>query len=85
MDDDDREHLIEEYYEIKRVDAAGRPKDVRGGLSWKTKMYFGFLMAAGAVIGTFLFLFFMALFFYLFLPLLAVFLVWMLVGRRRFR
>ncbi|PIQ85084.1 MAG: hypothetical protein COV74_10835 [Candidatus Omnitrophica bacterium CG11_big_fil_rev_8_21_14_0_20_45_26] len=44
--------------------------------SWLKKVFFWLVVIGGIAIGVCLFLFFMTLFLYVFLPLFAVFLIW---------
>jgi hypothetical protein len=59
------------------------PRDSEFQVPLKAKIIFWSTLAGGIALGTFLFLFFVSLFVYLFLPLTAVFLIYQLFLRLR--
>lgn len=78
-------------YEIERIEETpGGRKEYHyqsfrtgNGLPWKAKLILGGLVLGGIVLGTLLFLFFVTVFVYFFVPALIVFLLWRFLSARR--
>jgi len=70
MNDDFLERVEDDEEELYR-------SYVRPAHPWMQKLFFWLTVVGGIAIGICFFLFFLTLFIYIFLPLLAVFLIWM--------
>lgn len=76
-------------YEIEKIEETSGGRSYASysfksgpGMPWKTKLILAGIVLGGIVVGTLLFLFFVTVFVYFFLPALAVFLLWRFLSAR---